>query len=704
MVGRSGWRGRYMATRRRGGGGGGGGVLLVFSVCCGAAVAAAVSDFRTVSYEALVHNVETFSETGISHFTEILFDVKRYQLIVGARDALFRLSLDGLKKLERVDWAAAPTNIGLCTAKGQSEEMCHNYVKVLVSHNDQIFACGTNAFSPKCAWRDIQEISKDTRLVDGRAKCPYSPLDNSTAMMTKDGSYFFASASIDFQSSDNAIYRMKGHNVDLEPLRTVQYDSKWLATADFVAQFETEDFMYFLLRETATEVINCGKAIYSRIARVCKSDKGGSSVLKGQWTTFLKARMNCSIPGDYPFYYNEIQDAVYLQDQGMVYATFTTADNSIPGAAVCNFNLTAIETSFGGDFKMQARAGATWTAVKDDHTHFDCLRTATNDDLLASQKYQLMDHAVQSVVPAPVFTENLVRFGRIAVDVVNIKHQDNQPVHVIFVATDRGLIKKLSYNPHTGQTCLVEVLHPFPAGASVVVRNMKYNSNTGSIYLATDEGITKLSVQRCSRFLTQQACLNAMDPYCGWNKQKKECGTAPNKNPRVASWQQNVISCPITTDPVDGQWSEWTGWEQCSFDNVDPRVKSTGDYCKCKSRQCDSPAAQHSGLPCEGADLVVTNCTQHGQWTKWSDWSGCSQSCGIGLKRRQRFCGNPEPLHGGRTCIGPDTDEQYCDDLPRCAEHTASLSYSPPAAVPTWSLWSEWTQCSGQCGQGWRSR
>ena len=78
-------------------------LLVVFSIsCCRGVAPVEGSDFRTVSYEALVHNIETFTETGISHFTEILFDVKRYQLIVGARDALFRLSLDGLQKLERL--------------------------------------------------------------------------------------------------------------------------------------------------------------------------------------------------------------------------------------------------------------------------------------------------------------------------------------------------------------------------------------------------------------------------------------------------------------------------------------------------------------------------------------------------------------------------------------------------------------------------
>ena len=125
------------------------------------------------------------------------------------------------------------------------------------------------------------------------------------------------------------------------------------------------------------QVMNCGKAVYSRIARVCKNDQGGSSVLKNQWTTFLKARLNCSLPGEFPFYYNEVQSAAYLETEGMVYATFTTGENSIAGAAVCNFNMSAIEEAFryhyyyhcqchhhyhfSGDFKYQSSAASTWS-------------------------------------------------------------------------------------------------------------------------------------------------------------------------------------------------------------------------------------------------------------------------------------------------------------------------------------------------------
>ena len=59
------------------------------------------------------------------------------------------------------------------------------------------------------------------------------------------------------------------------------------------------------------------------MARVCKNDRGGERILKNAFTSFFKARLNCSIPGEYPFYFDELRedspynlftsDAGYLQ-------------------------------------------------------------------------------------------------------------------------------------------------------------------------------------------------------------------------------------------------------------------------------------------------------------------------------------------------------------------------------------------------------
>lgn len=50
-----------------------------------------------------------------------------------------------------------------------------------------------------------------------------------------------------------------------------------LNSPQFVGSFENSDFVYFVFREVAVEVSSYGKAVYSRIARVCKNDNGNFS-------------------------------------------------------------------------------------------------------------------------------------------------------------------------------------------------------------------------------------------------------------------------------------------------------------------------------------------------------------------------------------------------------------------------------------------
>jgi len=57
----------------------------------------------------------------------------------------------------------------------------------------------------------------------------------------------------------------------------------------------------------------------------CKQkDTGGRVLLEDNWTTFVKARMNCSLPGKFPFYYNQLQSTYLLRKQRLLYAVFTT--------------------------------------------------------------------------------------------------------------------------------------------------------------------------------------------------------------------------------------------------------------------------------------------------------------------------------------------------------------------------------------------
>ncbi|KPJ05327.1 Semaphorin-5B [Papilio xuthus] len=126
------------------------------------------------------------------------------RLMANDVDTLYRLSLRGLRPLERSEWPAAPEKTRLCQVKGQTEEDCHNYIKVLLSYGHKLLACGTNAFSPMCSWREIEEIRNVSEWLPGVVLCPHSPHSNVTALLASNGEYY-AGTPTDFASSDTTI-------------------------------------------------------------------------------------------------------------------------------------------------------------------------------------------------------------------------------------------------------------------------------------------------------------------------------------------------------------------------------------------------------------------------------------------------------------------------------------------------------------------
>lgn len=417
-------------------------------------------------------------------------------------------------------------------------------------------------------------------------------------------------------------------------------------------------------------------------------------MLKDNWTTFVKARLNCSVSGDYPFYFDEIQSMSYIPDENIVYATFQTPSNSIAGSAICAFNLTSINNAFNGPFKHQDHPGSSWSKKRNAYqSHYECKAKADPYLLTETYKYHLMDNAVQATTLSPLHVAEGERFTHITVDVLPTKFYAK--MNVVYVATMDGLIKKITILPRTQETCIVEIWQPVP-NSHIQINTMQFLKNTNSLYIGTDTSVLRIPAHHCSRHVSRNSCLNAMDPYCGWDELADACMPAPKSEPLVTHWKQSATSCPILDAPIDGGWSSWSEFTSCihrSGSEFD-----AADSCLCQTRTCNNPAPQNGGLDCMGPSISVTNCTVHGGWTPWSAWSACSATCGMAVKTRTRTCTNPAPAHGGRVCVGQEVSEVVCTGIPPCPIAT------PPPQDGGWGPWEDWGLCSAPCGGGFRKR
>uniref|UniRef100_K7FLR3 Semaphorin 6B n=1 Tax=Pelodiscus sinensis TaxID=13735 RepID=K7FLR3_PELSI len=258
-------------------------------------------------------------------------------LYIGDRDNLYRVSLEPATASEmryqrKLTWRSNPHDISICRMKGKHEAECRNFVKVLLVRNESsLFVCGTNAFNPVCANYSMDTLEPIGDNISGMARCPYDPKHANVALFT--GGMLFTATVTDFLAIDTVIYRSLG---DSPTLRTVKHDSKWFKDKPdkgWAVHWRSQPWRpsprWSLLQ-----------VVVSRVARVCKNDMGGSQrVLEKQWTSFLKARLNCSVPGDSHFYFNVIQsvtDIVELGGRPVVLAVFSTpANRSLPSPTLC---------------------------------------------------------------------------------------------------------------------------------------------------------------------------------------------------------------------------------------------------------------------------------------------------------------------------------------------------------------------------------
>ncbi|KAL5005950.1 hypothetical protein ScPMuIL_017108 [Solemya velum] len=143
-------------------------------------------------------------------------------------------------------------------------------------------------------------------------------------------------------------------------------------------------------------------------------------------------------------------------------------------------------------------------------------------------------------------------------------------------------------------------------------------------------------------------------------------------------------SCQENPCPIDGGWTDWSEWGDCS-------VTCGDDGEQTFVRNCTAPAPQYQGQECVGESQKTEQCggppcSVDGGWSSWTESGDCSVTCGSGEQSYGRTCTNPVPMHGGAHCNGSTGKTESCGEG-SCAVDGG---------------WSEWTEgpCDVTCGTG----
>uniref|UniRef100_A0A674EMB2 Semaphorin 6Cb n=1 Tax=Salmo trutta TaxID=8032 RepID=A0A674EMB2_SALTR len=443
--------------------------------------------------------------------------------------------------LQKLTWKTK--DVDKCTVRGKNSDECYNYIKVLVPRNDEtLFACGTNAFNPTCRNYKMSTLEQDGEEVVGQARCPFESRQSNVGLFA--GGDFYSATMTDFLASDAVIYRSLGESSPV--LRTVKYDSKWLREPHFLHAIEYGNYVYFFFSEIAVEYTTLGKVVFSRVARVCKNDNGGSPrVLERYWTSFLKTRLNCSVPGDSFFYFDVLQsltNVLQINHRPAVLGVFTTQANSITGSAVCAFYMDDIEKAFNGKFKEQRNSESTWTPVLEEQVPkprpgccagdgsaaaYKSSTTFPDDTLTFIKNHPLMDEAVPSVNHRPYFTRTTSRFKltQLAVDTSAGPYKNHT---VLFLGSEDGRVLKILASTHLNASFSTQLLEDIDVynptkcnvrGEDRRVLGLELDREHHALFVAFSSCVVRVPLSRCNDYGScKESCLSSRDPYCVWQR------------------------------------------------------------------------------------------------------------------------------------------------------------------------------------------
>ncbi|XP_006022453.1 semaphorin-4D isoform X2 [Alligator sinensis] len=537
-------------------------LFAVLSLLLGAALA--FGPVPRITWEHREVQLVHFQSPEVFNYSTLLLSEDKDVLYVGAREVIFALnSLNIAEKQHELYWKVTEEKKSRCADKGKSKQTeCLNYVRVLQQLNDTfLYVCGTNAFQPICDYLNLMSFELGGKNEDGKGRCPFDPAHSYTSVMV-DGE-LYSGTSYNFLGSEPIISRHSHQS----PLRT-EYAIPWLNEPNFVFadviradQNSTDgedDKVYFFFTEASVEYEFVGKLMIPRIARVCKRDQGGLRTLQKKWSSFLKARLICTIP-DRNLIFNVINDVFILKSPSLrepvIYGVFIPQLNNVGLSAVCAYKLSNVEEVFSKGKYMQS------ATVEQSHTKWvryngeipkprpgACINNEARSANYTSslnlpdktlqfvKDHPLMDNSVTPIGDRPRLVKRDVKYTQIVVD--RVKALNGTVYDVMFIGTDRGALHKaISYE---NGMHIIEETQLFPDFEPVQTLLLSSKMGKRHLYAGSNSGVVQSPVAFCDKYTTCVDCVLARDPYCAWKPHEASCTDILKESESERDWIQNI--------------------------------------------------------------------------------------------------------------------------------------------------------------------
>uniref|UniRef100_A0AAQ6AMD7 Sema domain, immunoglobulin domain (Ig), short basic domain, secreted, (semaphorin) 3Fb n=1 Tax=Amphiprion ocellaris TaxID=80972 RepID=A0AAQ6AMD7_AMPOC len=502
--------------------------------------------------------------TGTAHHFAYLLNTSDYRILrmdedhdrmyVGSKDHILSLDLHDINKDPHIiHWPVSERRRMECLVSGKdANEECANFIRLIEPWNrTQLYVCGTGAYNPVCTFvnrgrKPQEEIFhlEPGKVESGKGKCSYDPKLNSVSALINGELY--AGVYVDFMGTDSAIFRTLGTKT---AMRTDQYNSRWLNDPTFIhvhlipdSAERNDDKLYFFFREKSSEM-GQSPVTQSRIGRICLNDDGGHCCLVNKWSTFLKARLICSVPGadGMETHFDELRD-VYIQPtqdlkNPVIYGVFSVSGSVFKGSAVCVYSMADIRMVFNGPFAHKEGPNYQWVAYTGKIPYprpGTCPGGTFTPNMKSTKDYPdevinfmrnhpAMHNAVYPIHKRPLVVRTNVDYEFTTITVDQVTAADGN-YEVLFLGTGESF-----YLPPDNEKTLFSLLQ------------ILYHQQ---LYVSSVVGLTQLALHRCDVYGEACAdCCLARDPYCAWDG--KSCSRYSASQKRRSRRQDVKYGNPI---------------------------------------------------------------------------------------------------------------------------------------------------------------